>query len=203
MIPPTPLEEAPGSLAGAGRVFLKREDSHELGSFKWRGALPVLEDHLARREGCHYGLDGKSRSRDGLGRAAARARRDCLCPALRLAGEARDRRESRCADPTRWQGPRRRQGRGEGFRAEKRSSLFRGRSRAGPVRGLQRDRGRGSEAMPPPSVRSRRAGRKRRIDRRHRPGHQAAVVTHSRRRRSGQRGSRHGSLLRSGTPGPL
>jgi threonine dehydratase len=48
MIPPTPLEEAPGSLAGAGRVFLKREDSHELGSFKWRGALPVLEDHLAR-----------------------------------------------------------------------------------------------------------------------------------------------------------
>ncbi|HEY3124889.1 MAG TPA: pyridoxal-phosphate dependent enzyme [Thermoanaerobaculia bacterium] len=48
MIPPTPLEEAPGSLAGAGRVFLKREDSHELGSFKWRGALPVLEGYLAR-----------------------------------------------------------------------------------------------------------------------------------------------------------
>jgi len=48
MIPPTPLEEAPGSLAGLGRVFLKREDSHELGSFKWRGALPVLEGYLAR-----------------------------------------------------------------------------------------------------------------------------------------------------------
>ncbi len=48
MIPPTPLEEAPGSLAGVGRVFLKREDSHELGSFKWRGALPVLEGYLAR-----------------------------------------------------------------------------------------------------------------------------------------------------------
>jgi len=48
MIPPTPLEEAPGWLAGVGRVFLKREDSHELGSFKWRGALPVLEGYLAR-----------------------------------------------------------------------------------------------------------------------------------------------------------
>jgi threonine dehydratase len=48
MIPPTPLEEAPGSLAGVGRVFLKREDSHELGSFKWRGALPAIEGYLAR-----------------------------------------------------------------------------------------------------------------------------------------------------------
>ncbi|HYV40403.1 MAG TPA: pyridoxal-phosphate dependent enzyme [Thermoanaerobaculia bacterium] len=48
MIPPTPLEEAPGWLAGVGRVFLKREDSHEHGSLKWRGALPVLEGYLAR-----------------------------------------------------------------------------------------------------------------------------------------------------------
>jgi threonine dehydratase len=36
----TPLEEA--KLAGR-RVLLKREDQHELGAFKWRGALPVLE----------------------------------------------------------------------------------------------------------------------------------------------------------------
>jgi threonine dehydratase len=36
----TPLEEH--ELAGR-RVFLKREDTHELGSFKWRGALPSLE----------------------------------------------------------------------------------------------------------------------------------------------------------------
>jgi threonine dehydratase len=36
----TPLEEH--ELAGR-RVFLKREDTHELGSFKWRGALPTLE----------------------------------------------------------------------------------------------------------------------------------------------------------------
>jgi hypothetical protein len=39
----TPLEEAPPSLAGGRAVLLKREDVHELGAFKWRGALPVLE----------------------------------------------------------------------------------------------------------------------------------------------------------------
>jgi threonine dehydratase len=38
----TPLEEA--ELAGR-RVLLKREDTHELGSFKWRGALPTLEEY--------------------------------------------------------------------------------------------------------------------------------------------------------------
>ena len=37
----TPLEEAE---LGGRRVFLKREDQHELGAFKWRGALPVLEE---------------------------------------------------------------------------------------------------------------------------------------------------------------
>lgn len=37
---PTPLEEA--HLLGR-RLLLKREDTHELGSFKWRGALPTLE----------------------------------------------------------------------------------------------------------------------------------------------------------------
>jgi threonine dehydratase len=38
----TPLEEA--ELYGR-RVLLKREDTHELGSFKWRGALPTLENY--------------------------------------------------------------------------------------------------------------------------------------------------------------
>jgi threonine dehydratase len=38
----TPLEEA--ELAGR-RVLLKREDQHELGAFKWRGALPTLEEY--------------------------------------------------------------------------------------------------------------------------------------------------------------
>ena len=40
---PTPLEEAPPALAGGRPLFLKREDVHELGAFKWRGALPALE----------------------------------------------------------------------------------------------------------------------------------------------------------------
>ena len=45
---PTPLEEAPPALADGGPLFLKREDVHELGAFKWRGALPTLEAFRAR-----------------------------------------------------------------------------------------------------------------------------------------------------------
>jgi threonine dehydratase len=43
---PTPLERAPDALADfAGRddLWLKREDVHELGAFKWRSTLPVVE----------------------------------------------------------------------------------------------------------------------------------------------------------------
>jgi threonine dehydratase len=40
----TPLDEV--ALAGR-RLLLKREDTHELGAFKWRGALPVLESYAA------------------------------------------------------------------------------------------------------------------------------------------------------------
>ena len=39
---PTPLEPAPPSFEDGRPLFLKREDVHELGAFKWRGALPVL-----------------------------------------------------------------------------------------------------------------------------------------------------------------
>jgi threonine dehydratase len=39
----TPLEDAPTSLARGRRLLLKREDLHELGAFKWRGALPSLQ----------------------------------------------------------------------------------------------------------------------------------------------------------------
>ena len=39
----TPLDEAPPRLAAGRRLLLKREDQHELGAFKWRGALPTLE----------------------------------------------------------------------------------------------------------------------------------------------------------------
>ena len=45
---PTPLEEASAALAAGRRLFLKREDVHELGAFKWRGALPALEAYRGR-----------------------------------------------------------------------------------------------------------------------------------------------------------
>src|SRR5436190_2217210 len=45
---PTPLVEAPEALAPGRRVFLKREDVHELGAFKWRGAMPAMEAYRAR-----------------------------------------------------------------------------------------------------------------------------------------------------------
>ena len=41
----TPLELAPPPLAARGDIWLKREDAHELGAFKWRAALPVVERH--------------------------------------------------------------------------------------------------------------------------------------------------------------
>jgi threonine dehydratase len=41
--PTSALEEAPPGLAPGRRLLLKREDRHELGAFKWRGALPSLE----------------------------------------------------------------------------------------------------------------------------------------------------------------
>lgn len=39
---PTPLEPAPKMLARGRPLYLKREDAHELGAFKWRGALPTI-----------------------------------------------------------------------------------------------------------------------------------------------------------------
>jgi threonine dehydratase len=44
----TPLEDAPPSLARGRRLLLKREDVHELGAFKWRGALPSLQQYRDR-----------------------------------------------------------------------------------------------------------------------------------------------------------
>jgi len=45
--PKTALEAAPAAIAGGRRLFWKREDLHELGSFKWRGALPAMERYRA------------------------------------------------------------------------------------------------------------------------------------------------------------
>jgi len=38
----TPLERASEELAAGRDLYLKREDAHEIGAFKWRGALPAL-----------------------------------------------------------------------------------------------------------------------------------------------------------------
>jgi len=38
----TPLEPAPPGIVPGREVWLKREDVHEFGAFKWRGALPAL-----------------------------------------------------------------------------------------------------------------------------------------------------------------
>ncbi|MEZ5102687.1 MAG: pyridoxal-phosphate dependent enzyme [Thermoleophilia bacterium] len=46
--PATPLEPAPPALAARADVWLKREDVHELGAFKWRGAVPTLDAFRAR-----------------------------------------------------------------------------------------------------------------------------------------------------------
>jgi threonine dehydratase len=48
----TPLEDAPPELAAGRRLLLKREDRHELGAFKWRGALPSLEEYRTRGVDC-------------------------------------------------------------------------------------------------------------------------------------------------------
>jgi threonine dehydratase len=44
----TPLERAPTALDPRFRLYLKREDVHEIGVFKWRGALPVLRGYAER-----------------------------------------------------------------------------------------------------------------------------------------------------------
>ena len=45
---PTPLERAPGGLYDGLALWLKREDLHELGAFKWRGALPTIDAYRQR-----------------------------------------------------------------------------------------------------------------------------------------------------------
>jgi threonine dehydratase len=48
---PTPLERAPASLRDyveRDDLWLKREDVNELGMFKWRAALPVVEEYARR-----------------------------------------------------------------------------------------------------------------------------------------------------------
>jgi threonine dehydratase len=68
---PTPLEAAPPTLGERRPLFLKREDVHELGAFKWRGALPVL---TAYREGGARTVVTASTGNHGAATAWAAAR---------------------------------------------------------------------------------------------------------------------------------
>jgi threonine dehydratase len=45
---PSPLERAPAGLYDGLPLYLKREDLHALGAFKWRGALPTLDGYKMR-----------------------------------------------------------------------------------------------------------------------------------------------------------
>jgi threonine dehydratase len=45
---PSPLERAPAEIANGLDVCWKREDAHELGAFKWRGALPTIAAYQER-----------------------------------------------------------------------------------------------------------------------------------------------------------
>ncbi|HKD10607.1 MAG TPA: pyridoxal-phosphate dependent enzyme [Thermoanaerobaculia bacterium] len=71
----TPLETARPGLASGRRVFVKREDVHELGAFKWRGALPTLEQYRTRGA---KGVVTASTGNHGAATAWA-ARRTGLC----------------------------------------------------------------------------------------------------------------------------
>ena len=44
----TPLERATEEITAGRELYLKREDVHEIGAFKWRGALPVLRLYAER-----------------------------------------------------------------------------------------------------------------------------------------------------------
>jgi threonine dehydratase len=67
----TPLESAPPSLAARREIWLKREDQHELGAFKWRAALPVVE---RRREEGARGVVTASTGNHGAATAWAARR---------------------------------------------------------------------------------------------------------------------------------
>jgi threonine dehydratase len=67
----TPLEPAPDAIARGRELWLKREDLHELGSFKWRGASPVVERLAAAG---HAGVVTASTGNHGAATAWAASR---------------------------------------------------------------------------------------------------------------------------------
>ena len=143
---PTPLERAPEVLcafAGGNELWLKREDVHELGVFKWRSALPVVAELVAQG---HKAVVTSSTGNHGAAVAWAckRARREG--DRVRATGsqraQARASREPRRRSARRRARSRRGQGRGASVRERGRLALLRRRRGAPPVRRVRSDRGR-------------------------------------------------------------
>ena len=65
------LQAAPSDWLPGRTLFLKREDGHELGAFKWRGALPVVEQY--RQQG-HASVVTASTGNHGAATAWAASR---------------------------------------------------------------------------------------------------------------------------------
>ena len=164
MTPPLESRRTP-----APHVWLKREDTHELGAFKWRGALPTLAgygDGGTRRDR----VDRKPRRRDRVGgRGGSGSRAIVFAP--REASATKLALIERLGAEIRLRG--RRHGRGEGAgharRGRARPAVLRGRRRAGAVRGLRGDRRRAPRPARRDARGRRRPGRERRAARRDRP----------------------------------
>ena len=90
---PTPLERAPRALcdfAGRDELWLKREDVHELGAFKWRSTLPVVTELVDRGTSrSRHVVDRESRRRRGVGLPPSRHERDRVRASLGERAEAR------------------------------------------------------------------------------------------------------------------
>ena len=98
------------ALTGRDDVYLKREDVHELGAFKWRGALPALERY--RRDGAS-GVVTASTGNHGAATAWAAQRSGWPRP-LRSQGASRTKLAQLSAARGRGRRSRRRPRRGEG-----------------------------------------------------------------------------------------
>ncbi len=199
---PTPLEPAPAGLAPRSAVYLKREDVHELGAFKWRGALPTLEQY--RRDGAglvvtastgnHGSATAWAAQRLGL-RAVVYAPEDVSRTKLDLMRDARSRGQAL------GRRRRRREGRSSGLGGGTRRAVLRGRCRARAAGRLCSDRHGGARAASRTACCRRRSGRQWRTPRRDRARARRARALDAARRRRGARGPGDGRELARRAPG--
>ncbi len=197
---PTPLERAPLALSdfsGRDELWLKREDVHEVGVFKWRSTLPVVKALVAE------GHDAVVTSSTGNhGAAVAWACRRLGAKAIVFVPPAASEPKLALLESLeanvahRGSRPRRGQGCSARLRGGGRTSVFRRWRRAAPVRGIRRDRGRDSRPVPIPPRGRRDADRQRRARRRRRGGDRQASTGHASGGRRRQGDARDGRELR-------